>query len=294
MRGAVIVMLALTSLCLVGCSATLPAGRVAAFVEEQRASAESAEAAGDLRTALAYWQTIALVSSGDAQVAARIDALEEEIDARVAQALERGRAAYARGDRRAGDRAMLQALALQPGIDEAMGPLRESVSAASHERQAEKVASEFTERAVAEGDRALSKLEDAYAAGDLARVVELGESAALVDSDTAREVTVKAHVGLADQARAAGDPDEELRHLAAAIAMAGSDGAALRARDKALRDNLSKEAYRAGLALMQSDPAGAIAQFERAVSYDSDNLAAREKLDQARRVKANLDRIRGG
>lgn len=275
-----------------GACATAPGGGVDEFRQQQLAEVEAALAKDDPARALALLGTLATLDPGDEDLAARIAELQAQRSARLEKALDRGRSAYEAGNRRSGDAAMMEALALNPESSEALIALRRSASEVSHDRQAEKVASEFTEREVAEEQQARARLEKALAAGKYDEVLRLADARGLDDQPAVREIAVQAHLGLADRARNAGDRDGELRHVEAAIGLADDDEGLL-ARERALRDVLSVEAYRAGLGLMQSDVAGAIALFERAMSYDPGNLAAKQKLDQARTIKKNLDRIRG-
>jgi cation transport regulator ChaC len=282
-------------LCLAGCAVVPPMDSEESFLQEQLAASEQAAAQNNPRGALAYlYPLLTLNPEDDEELKARIATLEAEVDARVSRAMSRGKAAYERGDRRAGDASMLQALALEPGLEEALLALRLSASEVSHGRQAEKVAYEFTQREEAEEQQALAMLEQALSEEKYEQVLEMGEAQDLEAEGAVQDMTLQAHVGLAARARSAGDQDAELRHIGAAVALSGGEDRKLLAREKTLRDALSDSAYREGLALMQTDLAGAIAQFERAVAYAPGNLAAKQKLDQARTLKKNLDRIRGG
>lgn len=296
-RRSYCVLIAFLLVGLSGCGTTPPESNVDAFVQAQRAGAEAAEAQGDLATALTYWRSLAVLTPEDPEVDRRIRELNTKIDERVALALSRGNAAYKRGDRRAGDASMMQALALRPGLEEALAPLRRSVSEVSHNRQAEKVAAEYPEPEEVEDEQeqeqeAMAVLERLFEAGEYESVLTLGESESFDDRRAVRDFTLRAHVALADRARDEGKRDRELRHIGAAVALSDGEEATLLDRERQLRKSLSEEAYRRGLGIMQSDLPQAIAQLERAVAYDPQNLAAREKLEQARKLKANLERIR--
>ncbi len=289
-------VLALASLQLAGCGTLPPAGSVDEFIARQRAAAEYATASGELVVALGHWRSLATLNPDDESVSAEIAALEKKIDARAERAVQRGEAAYQRGDNRAGDAAMLEALAMRPGLEQALTPLRASKSVAAHGRQDEKVAAEYAQRTAVEAEEAKAEVEDtvavleqSLAAGEYDYVLAQAKGSEVAMRDLAR----RAHLGLADQAEQNGDRDAELHHLGVAVALANGEDEKLRNREEALRERLSDEAYRGGLALLQSDLARAIEYFEQAMRYDPDNLAAKQKLEQALKIKDNLDRIRG-
>ncbi|MEO1082264.1 MAG: hypothetical protein AAFY29_22085 [Pseudomonadota bacterium] len=288
--------LALASVQLGGCGLLLPPGSVDDFVAQQRAAAESAEAGDELVVALAHWRTLAMLNPDDQRTRAEIDSLKAQIATRAGEAVERGEAAYERGDTQAGDAAMLEALALRPGMEQALTPLRASKSVAAHGRQDKKVAAEYAQRAAVEDEEqaaamqdALAVLEQSLANGDYERVLAeaKGSEAAM------RDLTQRAHLGLADRAGKRGDRDGELHHLGVAVALANGEDRKLMAREEALRESLSDEAYQGGLELLQTDLARAIEHFEQAMLYDPKNLAAKQKLEQAQKLKNNLERIRG-
>lgn len=285
-RWAPVILLAV----LAGCATTpSPGGEQEAFREAQRAAAISAEEAGDYAAAIAYWRSLKTLTPDDAAVATRIRELEARARQRAQARVARGQKHYAAGNSQRGDRDMLEALALQPGLEDALLPLRRSISAAAHGRQAEKVAGEYENQDESGQQRVMDELALLLADGRYQQVVTMVDS--VEDGGERRNLLLRAHTGLADQARRAGNRDLELEQLTAAIASGG--GRELQARRKALARELSDEAYRQGLTVLQTDLAQAIEHLERAVTYDPANLAAKEKLDQAMVIKRNLDRIRG-
>ncbi|MEM9760104.1 MAG: hypothetical protein AAF933_12765 [Pseudomonadota bacterium] len=279
-----------------GCGLLAPDESMDGFMAQQREAAENAEAGNELVVALAHWRTLATLNPGDQRTRAKIEALETQINTRAEEAVQRGEAAYGRGESRAGDAAMLEALALKPGMERALTPLRASKSVAAHGRQDKKVAAEYAQRAAVEDEEqaaalqdALTLLEDSLAKGDYERVLAEAKGS----ESAMRDLTRRAHLGLADRAGKRGDRDGELHHLGVAVALANGEDKKLLAREEALRESLSDEAYQVGLELLQTDLARAIERFEQAMLYDPKNLAAKQKLEQAQKLKDNLERIRG-
>ncbi len=271
-----------------GCATTPSGGGETAFREAQRAAAARAEEAGDPAQALRYWRSLQTLAPQDPDIATKVAQLETQVERQARARLATGVKRFSEGDTARGNRAMLSALALQPDSDEALKLLRESVSNAAHEQQEEKVASEYEREEEPEEQQVAQELEILLSEGRYQTVLERAES---VDDENERNLLVlRAHTGLADAARRKGRREAELGHLTSAISLGG--GEELTRRRKALARELSDEAYRDGLARMQSDLPEAIQSLERAVNYDPDNLAAKEKLDQAMVIKKNLDRIR--
>ena len=275
---------------LAGCATTpSPGGGGAAFREAQRAAAISAEEGGDYVAAISYWRSLETLTPGDSDITTRIRELEARAQQQAQARVASGQKHYAAGNSKRGDRDMLAALALQPGMEDALLPLRRSISDAAHGRQAEKVAGEYEKQDGSGRQQVMDELTLLLADGRYQQVVAMAPS--VEDEGERRNLLLRAHTGLADQARRAGQRDRELEQLTAAIASGG--GRELQGRRKALARELSDGAYRRGLAVLQTDLPQAIEYLERAVTYDPENLAAKEKLDQAMVIKRNLDRIRG-
>jgi tetratricopeptide (TPR) repeat protein len=96
------------------------------FAQRWQREAESAEQQGRLADALWAREALALAVPPEARLAAQADVarLRAAIDARVQEALARGREAQRRGDADGAQRAWLQALLLDPGQATAADALR--------------------------------------------------------------------------------------------------------------------------------------------------------------------------
>lgn len=147
-RNLASIMLALT---LAGCTAA--PSRVQdeqPFIARQKAAAGQARQQGDLARALTLWHTVEPLRPGDTEVLEAIRYLRGEIASKAETARNRAEAAYARGDRRGGDRWMRQVLSLQPGDREALAALRESFARRVQAQQAAKQARESAEKVAGE------------------------------------------------------------------------------------------------------------------------------------------------
>lgn len=264
------------------------------FIDAQLAAARDAEANDDLASALNFLKTVEVLRPGVASTGAQIERLQAEIARRSDAAVQKGTAAYQRGDRRGGDRWMLEAMALRPGDPKALQGLRMSAAQAADRRQAEKLASEFSDRAKVEVRQLSSKAKALFDQGDYSGVVAESLTRTPAERAAMMDLLVKSHIGLADRAKAQALEDLELEHVIEALALSPSyaQRAALEAREVALRESLSKAAYLEGLALMQDDLPLAIGHFERAITYAPDNLLAKDKLMQAQKLQRNLEKIR--
>lgn len=271
------------------------------FATKQMAAAQTATSNGDLAMALRLWQTLLPLPSARGAASNAIETLESEIATQVGPAIEKGEAAYARGDQRLGDRWMLEVLALQPGNPRALKALRKSVSEASHARQAEKIASEYEGLAKKEEDEAaaeaaqaaayLASVQRLFAEKNFTAVIAAAREAPAGVAAEVGSVEHDAHLALAVEAYRAGDKTRQLAHIEDSLPTAGSQRESLRKQALRLRGELSEEDYKKGLGLMKSNLDGAIRALERAVNLRPDNIAATEKLDQAKTLRKNLKKI---
>ncbi|MFK7828582.1 MAG: hypothetical protein AB8B57_02275 [Congregibacter sp.] len=286
-----------------GCAGGPPASQVTlSFQEQQIAAAKAANSRGDLARALRLWRTVLPLDPSNDTVRNAIQSLESQIAKDTEEAVAAGEAAYAQGNIRSGDRWMLEALALQPGNMRALKALRQSVSDASHARQEEKIASAYEGLAKKEQDEAaatansakayLDEVKRLFDDKDYAGVVAAGEEAPpSVDSDV-NVFVHNAHIALAVAAYKAGQTERQLEHIENSLATAGSRRAPLSKQALRLRTELSDDSYKRGLALMKTNLDGAIIALEDAVRFRPENIAAKEKLDQATTLQRNLQKIR--
>lgn len=271
------------------------------FLRRQAIAAANAQAAGNLHEALTLWRTVTVVEPANTEALAAIHALKGIIEDETRAALGAGAAAYTRGNNREGDRWMLRALALSPGEASALGALRRSVSEASHDRQAEKIASAYVASEAAEpAPEPAPETSTRNPAEDLQRLFNAGDFAgflrvAKAENGIQSEYSVlirDAHLALAGQARDANQPEQQLMHLDQALA-AVPPGERLRQERNTLADSLSDEYYRRSLALLKTDLQAAIVALEKSIAFNPDNLSAKDKLDQAQTLKRNLEKIQG-
>lgn len=254
----------------------------AAFSARQQAAAVEARQEGDLARALALWRTLEPLLPNDADVASAIAELRSEIAREATRAREQGATAYRRGAYREGDSWMRRALALDPEDPRAQEALRQSFTRGAEARQASKIQQE-TLAGDAEPTADPVAPRETPATPTAPNDADTGDSAA----------AVQAYLEAAAQARARTDRPLELDQLLAATEL-GATTTAVRDRIARLRKELGEHWYREGAARFQDDLAGAIEALEKALAYDPDNRAARLKLEQARTLQRNLERIKGG
>lgn len=267
------------------------------FRTRQATAAEDAERDGKLREALTLWQTVITAEPGNSEAIAAIQALQSAIESQTRNAISEGKASYARGDNREGDRWMLRALALSPQEPTALTALRLSVSQASHRRQEEKVESAYAgleeevKKPAATRDPGL-ELQRLFDAGDYDAVLRAAESDGAQDEEGTALVR-ESHTALAGRARDAKQPERQLMHLDKALAMTSTPGDRLRQERQQLAEELSDDYYRRSLALLKSDLDAAVVALETAIELNPGNIVAIEKLDQAQTLKRNLKKIQG-
>lgn len=274
------------------------AAGLASFASHQVAAAEAAREAGDLAEALARWRTLLLVPAEAARARAAITALEPEIAARTRDALRQGEAAYARGNRRQGDRWMLAALALSPGEETATGRLRREFSARAVARARNKTESEYAlPSAPAPGQMEEANtpmppptLAALYREGRYRDLITRAEQAPPKPGSAEATHLRQAHLQLAEAASAT-DLELELNHVHAALAAQPLAQDPLLARVVTLRGALSDEWLKTGSGLLQSDLEAAISALEKSLHYNPGNRNASARLQQARTLQRNLSRI---
>lgn len=292
------VLTAFLLLLLGACSSSPPSRDAAAgidvFASRQVTAAEAAREGGDLAQALARWRTLLLVPAEAERARTAIAALEPEIAARTREAVQRGEAAYARGNRREGDRWMLTALALSPGEETAVTHLRREFSARAVAQARNKIDSEYALRATPTPEQAAAApaqpptLAALYRDGRYRDLVDrAGETPPEPGSADAGHLR-EAHLRLAE---AAGDRELELDHVHAALAAQPLAEDPLLARVVALREELSEEWLKTGSGLLQSDLEAAINALEQSLRYNPENRNASLRLQQARTLQRNLSRI---
>lgn len=265
------------------------------FVTRQTAAAEQAEADGHLAVALDLWYSILTVDPQNAQVRDQIGELQQAIDQRVEVALKRGKAAYAAGNAKEGDTWMLKVLAIEPDQEQALAGLRQSASRRNQAKQnakSEKEMRQMIARRRAAPDSPQSRIRALYGQGDYQTLIEAAAKLDLkTDRDTARLLHLS-HLALADQLAGKGDREGELGQLTTALSVYPEAGAPLAKRVSRVAKSLSDSWYKKGNASMKSDLPAAIAALEKAVEYDPQNKAAKLRLDRARILKRNLDKIK--
>lgn len=294
------VLTAVFLLLLGACSSSPPdrdaAAGIDVFASRQVTAAEAAREGGDLAQALARWRTLLLVPAEAERARTAIAELEPEIAARTRAAVKQGEAAYARGNRREGDRWMLTALALSPGEETAVTHLRREFSARAVAQARNKIDSEYALRATPTPEQAAAApapaqpptLAALYRDGRYRDLVDrAGETPPEPGSADARHLR-EAHLRLAE---AAGDRELELDHVHAALAAQPLAEDPLLARVVALREELSEEWLKTGSGLLQSDLEAAINALEQSLRYNPENRNAGLRLQQARTLQRNLSRI---
>lgn len=288
-------------LLLAGCNANLPStmSTDSSFEATQMAAATAAEERGDLARSLALWRTVLSYNPDNETARETVERLERRSSAQASRAYQRGLAAYKAGNKRSGDRWMMEALALRPGYEEALERLRLSSSQASHAKEGEKtnVAYENLADKAAEEKAAaaayLTTMQSLYTSGKYTELLEASEDApaAVASGSTLATLVHDSHLALAVQAAKRKDTLSQIGHLEDALPTAGKNKVSLQNQVTRLKNSIGTQAYKEGLSLMKTDLDGAIVALERASRYLSNNLAAKEKLDQARTLQKNLKRI---
>ncbi|MEQ9463027.1 MAG: hypothetical protein RJQ10_05170 [Haliea sp.] len=286
----------LLTLLLAACGSTAPdlgadAG-VDGFASRQVAAAEAERAAGNLAAALSRWRTLLLVPSEAARARTMIAELEPEIAARTREAVNKGEAAYARGNSREGDRWMLAALALIPAEETATASLRREFSARAVTQARGKIDSEYPPVITGEDPAAVRAPTFAalYQAGRYRELIARAKQTPPPSGSNEAMLLRRAHLQLANAA-SAGDRTLELDHLHAALAAQPLAKDPLLARVVALRGALSDEWLKTGSSLLQSDLEAAIRALEKSLHYNPGNHNASLRLHQARTLQRNLSRI---
>ncbi|MEM8941739.1 MAG: hypothetical protein AAGC91_06250 [Pseudomonadota bacterium] len=273
-----------------------PVVSVEPFVERQTRSAQKAAEIGDLALARSLWLSILTVDSSSQQAKRGLASVDKAIASVVAANLREGRSAYADGDSAQGDRQMLSVLAVDPGNLEALKLLRQSVSRAAHAQQADKVRDEGPEPEVLKArrleDQFIALLRRRYAGRDYQQVVELVRTQDMLHVTEARVLAVSALDEMAQEAQLDGDNELALLHLDSALELDQANRSLLR-KSSILKQRVSDEAYKNGLALMNEDLEGAIEYFKIAIAYDPENLMYKKQLNQAQTLQQNLEKIRG-
>lgn len=280
------------------CSTTTPvpsSSQSAQFVERQSSAANRALENGELALALALLRSINALEPSISEVSSQIESLEQKIASESRLAFENGERAYRAGHRLSGDRWMQEALALRPGYPEALRMLKQSVSKNAQQQQKDKLSNESNELELAEQRRRDDVQQEMF--DNLLASKRFKEAVALADGGSPEfkrlneARVIASYRSLATAAEERNDLTEQLAYLETALAL-DTANATIIDEVSDVRIKLSEQAYRAGLALMNSDLDSAIAELENAVGFDPDNLAAKTKLNQAQTLKRNLQRIK--
>ncbi len=305
-----IVTLSALALVLTACAAQQEPGPVtivdpvdnaaAEFVSDRRSTAQAFEANGDLAASLVEWRLIAAVKPRDGQAQQEIRRLEALIASRKRALLQQGEDALSKNRRSAARTAFLKVLALDGSDAQAIRRLREierqSVLAnqktkddkalaeyrASHSKpqpQQQGGTGDFDQKAAA-----------AFGRGAYREVIDLADQQLKRDPEdsTAASYRQRAYVALAQKSRQSGNLRETLTFLEAASETPAGAQATISKSITAARSDLATSLYTEGLDLMNSDLDRAIELLAEALTYDPTHLQAKQRLDQAQRMRARL------
>ena len=268
------------------------------FVQAQKAAARKLTEENRLAEALALWQTLLPLGSGDKETWAAIADLESDIASRVTTLLRSARRAYANGRQQDGDNYMLKVLALQPGQRDALLRLRRSHSAFAQRQQQQKSDIEYQARAGKTAPPAppkdlVTQLKVLERKGDYPGMLKLAETSGAAKQPDAAELLRDAHVALADKAEGAENLDDALSHVESAMTLQPVENDPLLDRSAQIRGKLSTSWYEKGVRLIKTDLPAAIDALSKALSFNPYNVNAKRKLAQAETLQRNLSRIEG-
>ena len=273
------------------------------FIAAQKAAARQLTQEGRLAEALAMWQTLLPLGTGDEEIWAAIADLESDIASRVTTLLRSARRAYANGRSEDGDRYMLKVLALQPGQRDALLRLRRSHSTFAQRQQQQKSEIEYQARVGNPGvpvkapspppQDLVAQLKVLERKGDYAGMVALAETSSDAGQADAAALLRDAHVALAEQAEGDKKLDDALAHVESAMTLQPVENDPLLDRSAKLRGKLSTSWYEKGVRLIQTDLPAAIDALSKALNFNPYNVNAKRKLAQAETLQRNLSRIEG-
>ena len=286
----------------------LTAAQVADAVAKHRKLADAARQTGDLATAAAQLQILALLAPDDAAVTRELATTRATIATQARAEVAAGTAALAANDLDRATQAMLRALALDPAQPDAAKALREIDRRRFTRIQADraaKVTSLQDQVATSAAQRAQATRSDAGDGYDVEQAIEmfragdttggLRDLKSYVDANPGnRAARQRIATIVADRARELenqGQREPALNLYEQATALRGDANGAWAARMPPLRRELSLEYFEKGMRAYRTDLAQAVTFFQASVRFDPANAQAAAKLKDAQDAKAKLDRI---
>ncbi len=267
---------------------------ISTFITAQRREATRLEEAGALHDALIRWKSLRAANDPDAL--SQIQRIGILIDTAAATARESARKAFTHGDSGLAQTHYLSLLALIPNDQEGLRRLRELKTAEVKDQQARKVAAEIqkTYEVAAGLDAAvLTRFETYLNAGQFLRFLDERVDIDSPDDDSRfREMHFSALAGLASDLEASGELAEAAAQIVRAQELIPARAAEVEPARLRLHKQLGERWYAQGLRLMRRDPVLAIEALEKAVAYEPGNIAAVQQLERARRMQANLDKLK--
>jgi tetratricopeptide (TPR) repeat protein len=281
---------------------------IAAAISVRRQQAERDASVGDLAAAAREWHILTLLAPGDAQFAAKRDAMRSAIAKGVREQLDAGNAALRSGDADRAAAAMLRVLALDPDNAEAAKALRDldrqKLARIQNNRAAR--ATQAASAAASRGAPGSAGAGDASESYDIDQPIEmfragdleggLKELHAFVDANPnnqpARQRIASVVYERGREAESKGAREQALMLYEQAAAFRGKPLPEWSDQTLKLRKALSDEYYDKGVQAYRTDMASAIKLWETSLRYDPQNRKSAAKLNEARIADDKLKRIR--
>jgi tetratricopeptide (TPR) repeat protein len=254
---------------------------------------------GELRQALEEWRIALTIDPADVEARAGATALEGRIEELVAERVNLGRAALARGGHPEARRHLLAALALSPANQAAFDSLRDVLQAEltpapdqiakrpalPAERPATPDEAVDTDPMLADAREAFERGEYALALVDLSRLLSVNPRSPEATDLQKAVLTQFARTQL-DQK----DDEGAVRSLQQLVALAPDDEASRRLLAQA-RGRLVRKHYAEGIRLYREEKLPeAIDQWRSVLEYDPNHAGARKNIAEAERLLRALER----
>ncbi len=273
---------------------------LAAFIAGKKQLARDLEMKGKLVEALREWRYVSAADPKDEESRTRIGDLTETIDERKAEYLREGDAALAKGQPKQAQAAFLKVLALDPADEDAVARLRKidrTTALANQDKKDDRAMSDY--RAAVARDQDTSeefeaKVNVPLKSGDYRKVIDISDQFLKrnPNNKVAAGYRKTAYLNLIEECRARGRYREALTYLdTVADMLDDSEKVALPEKRRTVRLELGNQLYGQGLALMTTNLPKSIELMSESLTYDPDNLRAKQSLNQARKMQENLDRI---
>jgi len=274
------------------------------FVADRRVAAKRLEAAGDLAEALVDWRLVAAVRPRDSEAEREIDRLDSLIDRRKAGYLKQADDALGRGRQDEARTLYLKVLALDGSDAQALRHLRDierRTVLANQKKKDEKALAEYRASHAkpipdaAPADESFdTRAAAAFKKGNYRQVIDLADQQLKRNSEdsAAAGYRQRAYMALAQESRKKGNLRDALTYLEAASETPAGEQAVIEKAITTAKTDIADQLYSEGLDHMNSDLDRAIELLTEALNYDPRHLAARQRLDQAQRMRARLQSIK--